>query len=137
MVQHPKDTIDDETILRSVRPRPRLDCGSEDGHFVNTGAVRTGGVPPEVLFLERAWHWAKPGIGRIAILLPDGLLGNPGDEYVRWWILRHCEVLASVDLPVEPFKVTLKDYIADTSATEPPGATAPERRRADARVDHP
>ena len=105
-----RDTIDDEAIL------DRYDLGhvwirNEDGHFINTGAVKTGGVPPEVLFLERAWHWAKPGTGRIAILLPDGLLGNPGDEYVRWWILRHCEVLASVDLPVEPFKVTLKDYI--------------------------
>ena len=77
---------------------------------MNTGALKLGGVPPEVLFLERAWRWAKPGTGRIAILLPDGLLGNPGDEYVRWWILRHCEVLASVDLPVDPFKVTLKDY---------------------------
>ena len=104
-----KETIGDETILR------RYDLGHawtrhDDGHFVNTGAIRTGGVPPEVLFLERAWRWARPGTGRIAILLPDGLLGNPGDEYVRWWILRHCEVLASVDLPVEPFKVTLKDY---------------------------
>ena len=77
---------------------------------MKSGTVSAGGVPPEVLFLERSWRWAKPGIGRIAILLPDGLLGNPGDEYVRWWILRHCEVLASVDLPVEPFKVTLKDY---------------------------
>lgn len=37
-------------------------------------------------------------------------MGNPGDEYVRWWILRNCEVLASVDLPIEPFKVTVKDY---------------------------
>ena len=63
-----------------------------------------------MLFLERAWRWAKPGTGRIAILLPDGVLGNPGDEHVRWWILRHCEVLASVDLPMNPFKVTLKDY---------------------------
>ena len=67
-------------------------------------------MPPEVLFLESAWRWAKPGTGRIAILLPDGLLGNPGDEYVRWWILRHCEVLARVDLPVDLFKVTLKDF---------------------------
>ena len=97
-----RETIDDEAIL------DRYDLGhvwmrNEDGHFVNTGAVKAGGVPPEVLFLERAWHWAKPGTGRIAILLPDGLLGNPGDEYVRWWILRHCEVLASADLPVEPF----------------------------------
>ena len=101
--------IDDEAILR------RFHLGhvwnrTDEGHFVNTGAINTGGVPPEVLFLERAWRWAKPGDGRIAILLPDGLLGNPGDEYVRWWILRHCEVLASIDLPVDPFKVTLKDY---------------------------
>jgi type I restriction enzyme M protein len=104
-----KDTITEEAILR------RYDLGkiwtpTDEGHFVNSGTVKTSGVPPEVLFLERAWRWAKPGTGRIAILLPDGLLGNPGDEYIRAWILRHCEVLASVDLPVEPFKVTLKDY---------------------------
>ena len=104
-----KDLIDDESILN------RYDLGkvwtrTDEGHFVNSGAVNPAGVPPEVVFLERAWRWAKRGDGRIAILLPDGLLGNPGDEYVRWWILRHCEVLASVDLPVEPFKVTLKDY---------------------------
>ena len=39
----------------------------------------------------------------MGIVLPDGILGNPGDEYIRWWILRHCWVLASVDLPVEVF----------------------------------
>lgn len=67
-------------------------------------------MPPEVLFLERALQWVKPGTGRVGILLPDGLLGNPAQEYVRWWILRNCEVMASVDLPVEPFKVTVKEY---------------------------
>ena len=104
-----KVLIEDESILR------RYDLGevwkrTNEGHFVNTGTVNGAGVPPEVVFLERAWRWAKPGTGRIAILLPDGLLGNPSDEPVRWWLLRHCEVLASVDLPVDPFKVTLKDY---------------------------
>ena len=130
-----RETIDDEAILH------RYDLGhvwmrNEDGHFVNTGAAKAGGVPPEVLFLERAWHWAKPGTGRIAILLPDGLLGKPGDEYVRWWILRHCEVLASVDLPVEPFKVTLKDY----TLTPALPSLLLLRRRSDEelmRVDHP
>lgn len=104
-----KDTVKEEAILR------RFHLGREwkrtdEGHFVESGGLSPAGVPPEVLFLERAWRWAKPGTGRVAILLPDGLLGNPSDEYVRWWILRHCEVLASVDLPIEPFKVTLKDY---------------------------
>jgi type I restriction enzyme M protein len=104
-----KDAVKEEALLR------RFQLGrdwkrTDEGHFVESGGLNTAGVPPEVLFLECAWRWAKPGTGRIAILLPDGLLGNPGDEYVRWWILRHCEVLASVDLPIEPFKVTLKDY---------------------------
>lgn len=81
-----------------------------EGGYRNTGNLNNGGIPPEVLFIERALQWVKPGTGRVGILLPDGLLGNPGDEYVRWWILRHCEVLASVDLPIEPFKVTVKEY---------------------------
>ncbi|CAJ0719012.1 DNA methyltransferase family protein [Ralstonia mannitolilytica] len=104
-----QDTVSDTSILQ------RYDLGNiwerdEGGGFRNTGNLNTGGVPPEVLFLERALRWVKPGTGRVGILLPDGLLGNPGDEYVRWWILRHCEVMASVDLPVEPFKVTVKEY---------------------------
>jgi type I restriction enzyme M protein len=41
----------------------------------------------------------------MGIVLPDGILGNPGDEYIRWWILRHTWVLASIDLPVEVFIV--------------------------------
>jgi type I restriction enzyme M protein len=104
-----QDTVSDTSILG------RYDLGNnwerdEEGGYRNTGNLNIGGVPPEVLFIERALQWVKPGTGRVAILLPDGILGNPGDEYVRWWILRHCEVLASVDLPVEPFKVTVKDY---------------------------
>lgn len=61
-------------------------------------------VAPEVLFIQRAVDWLKPG-GRMGIVLPDGILGNPGDEYIRRWILRHTWVLASVDLPVEVFIV--------------------------------
>ncbi len=76
---------------------------TEDGGFRNTGRLQ-GSVAPEVLFIERCLDWLKPG-GRTGIVLPDGILGNPGDEYIRWWLLRHCWVLASVDLPVEVFIV--------------------------------
>ena len=41
----------------------------------------------------------------MGIVLPDGILGNPAAEYIRWWILRRTWVLASVDLPVETFIV--------------------------------
>ena len=76
---------------------------TEDGHFRNTGRLQ-GSVAPEVLFIERCLRWLKPG-GRMGIVLPDGILGNPAAEYIRWWILRQAWVLASVDLPVETFIV--------------------------------
>ncbi|TAK28178.1 MAG: hypothetical protein EPO21_23085 [Chloroflexota bacterium] len=59
-------------------------------------------LPPEVLFIERCVQWVREG-GRVGIVLPDGILGNPKDAYIRRWVLDHCDVLASVDLPVETF----------------------------------
>ena len=75
----------------------------QDGSFRNTGRLQ-GSVAPEVLFIERCLDWLKPG-GRMGIVLPDGVLGNPAAEYIRWWVLRGAWVLASVDLPVETFIV--------------------------------
>ena len=57
---------------------------------------------PEVLFIEACYRFLKPG-GKMAIVLPDGILGNPNMESVRMWILHHFKLLASVDLPVETF----------------------------------
>ena len=76
---------------------------TEDGAFRKTPRLQ-GSVAPEVLFIERCLDWLEPG-GRMGIVLPDGILGNPAAEYIRWWILRHTWVLASVDLPVETFIV--------------------------------
>jgi type I restriction enzyme M protein len=61
-------------------------------------------VAPEVLFIDRCVKWLKPG-GRMGIVLPNGILGNPGDEPIRRWILRNCWVLACVEVPVEAFIV--------------------------------
>ncbi len=62
-------------------------------------------VPPEILFIERCCRFLKPGTGQMAIVLPNGILGNPGGrmEFVRWWMLQQMELLASVDLPAETF----------------------------------
>ncbi|MFK9876867.1 class I SAM-dependent DNA methyltransferase, partial [Klebsiella pneumoniae] len=73
-----------------------------EGGFRNTGNAK-GSVAPEILFIERCIKWLKPGTGRMGIVLPDGVLGNPAAEYIRWWIMRETQVLASVDLPVEAF----------------------------------
>ena len=94
--------ITDEHILREF-DLARIWEKTEDGSFRSTGRLR-GSVAPEILFIERCVDWLKPG-GPMGIVLPDGILGNPADEYIRWWILRHTWVLASVDLPVETFIV--------------------------------
>ncbi|MFS4474725.1 methylation-associated defense system DNA methyltransferase MAD2 [Chryseobacterium sp. T20] len=57
---------------------------------------------PEVLFIEACYNFLKPG-GKMAIVLPDGILGNPNTKPVREWILDKFKVLASVDLAVEAF----------------------------------
>lgn len=66
------------------------------------GAGRLNSAAPELLFIQRSVEWLKDG-GRLGIVLPSGILSNPGDAPIRRWILENCWVLAVVDLPVETF----------------------------------
>jgi type I restriction enzyme M protein len=58
--------------------------------------------PPEILFIEACYNYLKPG-GKMAIVLPDGILGNPNTLSVREWILEKFRIIASIDLAVEAF----------------------------------
>jgi type I restriction enzyme M protein len=95
--------ITDPGILGAYDLAAKWTKDKEDGSISRSAGMQTA-VAPEVLFIQRAIDWLTPG-GRVGIVLPDGILGNPGDEYIRKWILRRCWVLASVDLPVETFIV--------------------------------
>lgn len=66
---------------------------------------RLRSFPIEVLFLERFIHLAKPG-GRVAIILPDGVLANARLQFARDWLLKHAQVEAVVSLPRETFRGT-------------------------------
>lgn len=59
--------------------------------------------PPQILFIERCLQLLKPG-GRMGIVLPEGILGNIEDGYIRNFILKKADILASVDLPSETFQ---------------------------------
>lgn len=76
---------------------------SDDNRWMEQSTTQNA-VAPEILFIEQSIRWLRPG-GRMGIVLPNGILGNPGDEYIRRWILRHCWVLAVVEVPVEAFIV--------------------------------
>jgi hypothetical protein len=60
-------------------------------------ANKKGAVGREHLFLERAIQLLAPG-GRLAIVVPQGVLANSTASYLRRWILSECRVLAVVGL---------------------------------------
>jgi len=75
---------------------------STDRWSKNTAVQKS--QPPEILFIERCVRFLTPGTGRLAIVLPDGILGSPGLGYVREWLLQNTRVLASVDLHADTFQ---------------------------------
>lgn len=60
--------------------------------------------PPEILFIERCIQFVKPGTGRVAMVIPNGILNNPALGYVRQWIVHNTQVLAVVDMARELFQ---------------------------------
>ncbi|WP_176478283.1 HsdM family class I SAM-dependent methyltransferase, partial [Escherichia coli] len=82
--------ITDKHILEQYELAHSWESDGEGG-FRNTGSLK-GSVAPEILFIERCIKWLKPGTGRMGIVLPDGVLGNPAAEYIRWWIMRETQV---------------------------------------------
>ncbi len=57
---------------------------------------------PQVLFIERCLALLKDG-GRMAMVLPSGILGNEQEEYLRQYILDKGNLFAIVKLPFETF----------------------------------
>jgi len=60
---------------------------------------------PQILFVELCIRLLKPG-GRMAIVLPDGILNNAGKDYekIREFIKRHTIIKALIDLPPGTFR---------------------------------
>lgn len=60
--------------------------------------------PPEILFIERALQLLVPGTGRMAMVIPNGILNNPSTAYVRNWLLTRAQILAVVDMHRDLFQ---------------------------------
>ena len=77
------------------------DSGAKQGaRAVNARAsIRT-----EIAFLERIHSFLKPGTGRAAVVLPDGILTNSSLQGVRDWLLARFQLLAVVSLPQFAFQ---------------------------------
>ena len=78
----------------------RYDLGhiweNENGIWKMTKTTKP--TEPQILFIELCMNLLNDG-GRMAIVLPDGLFGNPTDGYIRDWIKDKAEILAVIDCP--------------------------------------
>lgn len=63
---------------------------------------QTQKTEPQLLFIERCLDFLVDG-GRMAIVLPDGVFGNPTDGWVRQYIQDRAEIMAIIDCPPETF----------------------------------
>ena len=68
---------------------------------LNNGKERAA-QSTEVLFIERCSHYLKEG-GRMAIVLPDGILTNATLQYVRDFIMNNFKINAIVSIPQTAF----------------------------------
>lgn len=94
--------ITDPILLSGFNLAQKTRRGPDGAFIPESGHLNS--VAPEILFIERSVQWLREG-GRMGIVLPNGILGNPGDESIRRWILRYCWVLGVVEVPVEAFIV--------------------------------
>jgi type I restriction enzyme M protein len=100
--------------------KPRVDGLSMGGKPNSKGQwqeSKATSVDPAVLFLDRCLQLLKPS-GRLLIILPDGVLCNSGDRYVREYIMGKKDettgqfhggkaiVKAVISLPSDTFKLS-------------------------------
>ncbi len=98
-----KIPVDDPAILEQYELGHGWTYSAADDLWIQQKAIQKS-QPPEILFIELCVSLVRPGTGRVAIVVPDGILGSPGLGYVRQWILRNTRVLASVDLHPDTFQ---------------------------------
>lgn len=80
---------------------------SGDGEKQKAGKAavkQRASVKTEILFLERIHDFLKPGTGRAAIVVPDGILTNGSLQGVRDWVMDRFQIMAVISLPQAAFQ---------------------------------
>lgn len=83
-------TIQERNILR------HYNLAEKNGRLVKK-------IGRHILFLERAIQFIRPS-GRLAIVLPRGLVNSPTSEYIRKYVIKEARILGVIDLHEYTFK---------------------------------
>lgn len=95
-----KGKVEDQKILKSYLLTRKWNKSSSNGWEVSKTVL--AGQSPDVLFIEKSIKLLRAG-GRMAIVLPDGLLQNISNGHIRYWLRSQAKILGVVSIPQEAF----------------------------------
>ena len=95
-----KEIIKQYDLGHKWKKNPRLETYSLTEHLYVSR-------PPQLLFLERCVQLLRPG-GRLGIVLPESMVGNPSYRPVMQWLSNRMTIDAVVALPEPLFKTSGK-----------------------------
>ena len=101
-----KIPIKGEAVLSQYDLGRRWERDKDTGEFAKTTALMES-RPPQVPFIERCFQLLKDG-GRMGIVLPESILGNPSWEYLLTYIRANARILGVVTMPEALFKTSGK-----------------------------
>lgn len=80
----------------------KWDKDRKSGRWTKTNVIRKK-HPPQILFIERCLQLLRPG-GRMGIILPEGLFGNPSYGYIVEFLRNDGRILGIISMPEELFQ---------------------------------
>jgi len=96
-----KIPIDDKEILKNYNFGNNWKSVSDNEWEKLTTIVKQ--QPPQILFIERCVQLLKEG-GKLGIVLPEGVFGNPTDRYIWYFLEQKGKILGIVSLHQNTFQ---------------------------------
>ena len=101
-----KIVVKGEAVIGQFQLGRKWKRGSGEHAWEQTTALRAQ-LPPQIPFLERCVELLKPG-GRLGIVLPESVFGNPSHGHIVQWLRSHLHIRAIVNMPEPLFKTSGK-----------------------------
>lgn len=95
-----KGKVEDQKILKSYLLARKWNKTATNEWEVSKTVL--AGQSPDVLFIEKSIKLLRAG-GRMAIVLPDGLLQNISNGHIRYWLRSQAKILGVISIPQEAF----------------------------------
>mgnify|MGYP006280677581 CR=1 FL=1 len=96
-----KIPIDDKNLLK------KYELGYVWKNYASEGWKKTKSIrtrqPPQILFIERCIQLLKDG-GKLGIILPEGIFGNPSDRYIWEFLKQKGRILGIISLDQNAFQ---------------------------------